>query len=185
MGCRKTGCDGELPFRFRQVLDHQGNDSDRNPLPPSRRKRRIGLGTSDNRVHHSDGHYSDSEVRSLAREDAICRRLMTAPGVGPITAERFRAAIDDVTRFRSAHAVESYLGLVPGEHSSSDSQHRLGITKAGSTRLRTCLIQSAWCSRRCRNTPPMVRTRSAKRVASLVEQARREADRVSPHDEDK
>jgi transposase len=81
---------------------------------------------------------------------------MTAPGVGPITAVRFRAAIDDVTRFRSAHAVGSYLGLVPGEHSSSDSQHRLGITKAGSTRLRTCLIQSAWCARRCRNTPQMV-----------------------------
>ena len=96
---------------------------------------------------------ADREIRSIARNDEVCRRLMTAPGVGPITAVRFRAAIDDVTRFRSAHAVESYLGLVPGEYSSSNTQHRLGITKAGSTRLRTSLIQSAWCARRCEASP--------------------------------
>ena len=99
---------------------------------------------------------ADSELRRIARTDQICRRLMTAPGVGPVTAVRFRAALDDVTRFRSAHSVESYLGLVPGEHSSSDSQHRLGITKAGAKKLRACLVQSAWCARRCKQAPRMV-----------------------------
>jgi hypothetical protein len=40
---------------------------------------------------------------------------MSVPSVGPVTSVRFAAAIDDVTRFPSAHAVESFLGLTPGE----------------------------------------------------------------------
>lgn len=96
------------------------------------------------------------EVVELAHHDAVCIRLMTVPGVGPITALRFRAVLDDVSRFCSAHQVESYLGLVPGQRSSSQSVHRLGITKAGSGPLRACLIQAAWCARRCRVIPPMV-----------------------------
>jgi transposase len=99
---------------------------------------------------------ADKDLRSIVRSDEVCRRLMTVPGVGPVTAVRFRAAIDDVTRFRTGHAVESYLGLVPGEHSSAETQRRLGITKAGSTPLRTCLVQAAWCARRCRRRPKMV-----------------------------
>jgi transposase len=44
---------------------------------------------------------------------------MTVPGVGPSTSVRFVAALDEISRFSGAHAVESYLGLVPGENSSS------------------------------------------------------------------
>jgi hypothetical protein len=47
-----------------------------------------------------------------------CKLLMTAPGVGPVTAVRFAAAIDEVERFEDGHRVESYLGLIPGESSS-------------------------------------------------------------------
>ena len=76
---------------------------------------------------------------------------MTVPGVGPLTALRFVAALDDVTRFESAHQVESYLGLVPGENSSSDRQQRLSITKAGPRALRWVLVQAAWALHtRCR-----------------------------------
>ena len=99
---------------------------------------------------------SDRELLALARNDETCRRLMTVPGVGPVTAVRFKAALDDRTRFRSAHAVESYLGLVPGQYSSSSSQHYLGITKAGPPALRACLVQAAWSARRCNVTSPMV-----------------------------
>ena len=81
---------------------------------------------------------------------------MTVPGVGPVTAMRFVAAIDDVSRFGGAHSVESYLGLVPGEHSSSERQHRTGITKAGATKLRWALVQASWSARRCRPHDPMV-----------------------------
>ena len=94
---------------------------------------------------------ADAEVKSWAVADETCGRLMTVPGVGPLTALRFVAALDDVKRFESAHQVESYLGLVPGEHSSSERQQRLSITKAGPRALRWVLVQAAWALHlRCR-----------------------------------
>jgi transposase len=99
----------------------------------------------------------DAQVSRVAKEDATCRLLMTMPGVGPITAVRFVAAIDDRTRFNDAHKVQSYFGLTPGERSSSDSQHRTGITKAGCNKTRWCLVQAAWVAWRRRPSHPIVR----------------------------
>jgi len=99
---------------------------------------------------------ADRELLRLAREDALCCRLMTVPGVGSVTAVRFAAALDEIGRFPHAHAVEAYLGLTPGEHSSSDKQRRTSITKAGPTQLRWALVQAAWSARRCRAQDPMV-----------------------------
>ena len=94
---------------------------------------------------------SEKRIAMLAK-DELCQRLMTVPGVGPSTAVRFVAAIDDITRFESAHKVESYLGLVPGESSSSERQQRLSITKAGSASVRWVLGQAAWALQvRCRD----------------------------------
>jgi transposase len=94
---------------------------------------------------------ADAELEKEAKADETCQRLMTVPGVGAVTALRFVAALDDVSRFEDAHHVESYLGLVPGESSSSDRQQRLSITKAGPRRLRWVLVQAAWSLRvRCR-----------------------------------
>lgn len=94
---------------------------------------------------------SEKRIETLA-EDELCQRLMTVPGVGPSTAVRFVAAIDDVTRFESAHKVASYFGLVPGENSSSDRQQRLSITKAGPASVRWVLGQAAWALQiRCRD----------------------------------
>jgi len=58
---------------------------------------------------------ADLELSTLAKADATCQRLMTVPGVGPVTAMRFAATVDDVGRFANAHQLESLLGLVPGE----------------------------------------------------------------------
>ena len=79
---------------------------------------------------------ADAELKRLARADPTCRRLMSVPGVGPVTVVRFAAAVDNVSRFSNAHALESYLGLTPGERSSGDHQHSTGITKAAAPRLR-------------------------------------------------
>lgn len=93
---------------------------------------------------------SDQRIEALAK-NGLCQRLMTVPGVGPSTAVRFVAAIDDVTRFESAHKVEAYLGLAPGESSSSERQQRLSITKAGPSTVRWVLVQAAWVLQvRCR-----------------------------------
>jgi transposase len=117
---------------------------------------------------------ADRDVAATAKADAIARRLMTVPGVGPTTSLRFVAALDEISRFGGAHAVESYLGLVPGEHSSSGRTRRTGITKAGSTALRWCLVQAAWAARRARRQDPMQRwadaieLRRGRRVAVLA-----------------
>ncbi len=99
---------------------------------------------------------ADKDLKEIAGKDEQCRRLMTVPGVGPVTAVRFIAAIDEISRFKTAHDLESYIGLVPGESSSSESKHRLSITKAGNAALRRTLVQAAWAAHRCRNKPPMV-----------------------------
>lgn len=101
--------------------------------------------------------HAEAELLKLARENEVCRRLMTVPGVGPVTAVRFMASLDQIDRFDNAHAVEAYFGLVPGEFSSSDRQHRLSITKAGAVTVRWALVQAAWCCRRVRPFDPMVR----------------------------
>jgi transposase len=99
---------------------------------------------------------ANKDVARMAADDPNCQRLMTVPGVGPVTALRFVAAVDDNTRFKSAHAVESYLGLVPGEYSSSGHKERLGITKAGPASVRWVLVQAAWAMRRTRPGDPAV-----------------------------
>lgn len=99
---------------------------------------------------------ADQEMSSLAKADTTCQRLMTVPGVGPVTAMRFSATVDDVARFSSAHQLESYLGLVPGEHSSGDRRHVTSITKAGSSEMRWVLVQACWVARRWFRSDPMV-----------------------------
>jgi transposase len=76
---------------------------------------------------------ADRELAKVAKADPVAHRLMTTPGVGPATAVRFVAALDEISRFSGAHAVESYLGLVPGEDSSSERKRRTSITNAGPT----------------------------------------------------
>jgi transposase len=98
---------------------------------------------------------ADREVRALAEADPIARRLMTVPGVGPVTAVRFVATVDDPTRFTGAHAVEAYVGLVAGQRSSGDHTRHLGITKAGSPALRWCLVQAAHCAKRTLRASPL------------------------------
>ena len=96
------------------------------------------------------------ELDLLAAGDPTCQRLMTAPGVGTISALRFFAAIDDIGRFPSHSAVQSYLGLTPGEHSSSERQRKTSITKAGSAPVRSTLGQACWCAWRSQPDDPLV-----------------------------
>jgi transposase len=117
---------------------------------------------------------ADRDLATTAKADPIACRLMTVPGIGPATAVRFVAALDDISRFPGAHAVESYLGLVPGEDSSAERRRRTSITKAGPAALRWCLVQGAWAARRTRRKDPMhrwvdeIEKRRGTRVAVLA-----------------
>jgi transposase len=87
--------------------------------------------------------YADQVIEEITTHDARVQRLRSVPSIGPVTAAAFVATIDDVRRFRRAHEVEAYLGLVPRELSSGESQRRGRITKAGHARTRWLLIQAA------------------------------------------
>jgi len=87
---------------------------------------------------------ADHELAVLEQTDPSVALLMTAPGIGAVTASALVATIDDVTRFGSAHQFEAYLGLVPGERSSGEVRRIGPITKAGNARARWLLVEAAW-----------------------------------------
>ena len=99
---------------------------------------------------------ADAEIKALAQNNETCRLLMTAPGVGPLTSLFFYTVVDDVTRFKGAQALESYLGLTPGEHSSSLRKSRTSITKAGSSQVRRVMVQACWAAWTFRKNDPLV-----------------------------
>ena len=79
----------------------------------------------------------------MARNSEACGRLMAIPGVGPITALAFAAAIDDPMRFRRSRDVGAYLGMVPRRYQSGEIDHVGSISKCGDRRLRTLLYEAA------------------------------------------
>lgn len=119
----------------------------------------------------------DEQLAALVNHAAVLKRLTTVPGVGPVTAVSFVATLDDVRRFRDAHQVQSYLGLVPQEWSSSEIQRKGRITKAGNSRTRWLLVEAAWAILRRRkkvDTAPLrewadrIGSRRGSRVAAVA-----------------
>jgi transposase len=68
---------------------------------------------------------ADEQFETMVATDPMVKRLTTVPGIGPITASAFVAALDVASRFERAGQVTSYLGLVPQEHSSGEKQRRV------------------------------------------------------------
>ncbi len=71
------------------------------------------------------------KLLALARDNDESRRLMTVPGIGPITALAFHSAIDDPTRFRRSRSVGAYFGLTPRRHASGEVDWTGRISKCG------------------------------------------------------
>jgi transposase len=78
-----------------------------------------------------------------ARHDPICRRLMTAPGVGAVVALTYRATIDQPQRFVHSRAVGAHVGLTPKRHQSGETGYDGRVSKCGDTMLRTMLYEAA------------------------------------------
>jgi transposase len=120
----------------------------------------------------------EDELAKLCATEPVVELLATTPGVGPIVAASFVSVVDDANRFRSAHHVESYLGLVPSEDSSGGKRKIGSISKKGNSYLRALLVQSAWSIMRSPVTSPLrvwadaVAERRGKKVA-VVALARR------------
>lgn len=82
-------------------------------------------------------------VLRAVRIDPVCRRLMTMPGIGPVTALTYRATIDDPKRFRRSRSVGAYLGLTPRRYQSGEVDRVGRITKVGDSETRTALFEAA------------------------------------------
>ena len=85
----------------------------------------------------------DRFIRVQARSDEVCRRLMTAPGVGPVIALDYSAVIDDPKRFKKSSTVGAYLGLTPRPYQSGEVDKTGRISKCGDTLLRNYLYEAA------------------------------------------
>src|SRR5437016_6458104 len=85
----------------------------------------------------------DGAVIQEAEKRPAAMRLMTQPGVGPVTALAFVLTIGPVERFQKSKKLVSYLGLNPSENSSAGKQRLSGISKQGNSMLRYLLVEAA------------------------------------------
>ena len=85
----------------------------------------------------------DRRISQMARQDEVCRRLMTISGVGPIVSLSFRATIDDPKRFKDSKAVPAHLGLTPRVYQSGEIDRSGHISKCGDKMMRHALYEAA------------------------------------------
>ena len=79
----------------------------------------------------------------IVRDDDVCRRLMTVPGVGPVVALTYRATVDVPARFRKSKAVGAVFGLTPSRYQSGESERAGGISRCGDEMMRAMLYEAA------------------------------------------
>lgn len=84
----------------------------------------------------------DQQVRKMAYEDKEVQRLMTVPGVGPVTALTYKTEIFDPSRFKTPKSVGAYLGMTPTQYASGETQRQGRVSKCGSTELRSLLVEA-------------------------------------------
>jgi transposase len=83
------------------------------------------------------------EMLKIARADRVCRRLMSAPGVGALVALTYRSAVDDPSRFEKSSAIGAYFGLTPKKYQSGETDRDGGVSKVGDGMVRTALFEAA------------------------------------------
>jgi transposase len=86
---------------------------------------------------------ADRTLAAVARRSDIGRRLMTIPGVGPITALGYTATVDDPRRFGTSKAIGAHLGLTPRVYQSGEIDRSGQISKCGDRMMRHLLYEAA------------------------------------------
>jgi transposase len=82
-------------------------------------------------------------VLDVVRDDEVCRRLMTIPGVGAITALTFKTGVDMPGRFAKSKTVGAHFGLTPRKFSSGEIDYQGRISKCGDAMVRSALYEAA------------------------------------------
>ena len=98
--------------------------------------------------HFNSAAAAQKQIRYFCKNDAELQQssawLKSLPGIGEIVATHLVARLGDPTLITNVRQIAGFLGLVSSEHSTGDKQNRGEITRAGDSRLRNKLIQSAW-----------------------------------------
>ncbi|MEA1761889.1 IS110-like element ISPsy7 family transposase [Pseudomonas syringae pv. tomato] len=112
----------DLPLQFKRVMEHLLED-----------------------IHRLDTEIKacDAQIKQQLAQDDAGTRLMTIPGIGPITASAFVADLGDASNFRASRDLSAFLGLVPRQFSTGGRPVLLGISKRGDRHLRTLLVQGS------------------------------------------
>jgi transposase len=95
------------------------------------------------RCIHGEVAKLDAALSKLAQSDPVCRRLMTAPGVGALTALTFRAAVDEPGRFPRSRDIAAHFGLTPRSIQSGERDLKGRISRRGDATVRTALFVAA------------------------------------------
>jgi transposase len=85
----------------------------------------------------------DVEIKQQLSEDAVGMRLLSIPGIGPLTASALVADVGDASTYKSSRDFAASLGLVPRQYSTGGKTNLLGISKRGDKYLRCLLVQGA------------------------------------------
>jgi transposase len=85
----------------------------------------------------------DNRTRHMAHDDPVCQRLMTAPGVGFVTALTFKSGVDDPARFKQSRTVAAHFGLTPRRFQSGEIDFDGHISRAGDAGVRSTLYVAA------------------------------------------
>ena len=99
-------------------------------------------------IHQLDGLEADIEklerrIVKHGKTSETSMRLAAVPGIGPITASAFAAAVEDASRFKSARHFAAWLGLTPKQNATALKQRKGRISKMGNPYLRTLLVLGA------------------------------------------
>jgi transposase len=95
------------------------------------------------RVLHEQIDILHRRLLAVVRNDDVCRRLMTIPGVGPVVALTYRVTVDVPARFKNSKAVGVAFGLTPARYQSGESDRTGGISRCGDEMMRMMLYEAA------------------------------------------
>jgi transposase len=87
--------------------------------------------------------YYTEKLAMIGAAHPVCQRLMTVPGIGPLTATAVVAAVSDAAHFKNGRQFAAWVGLVPQQHSTGGKPRLLGISKRGDVYLRKLLVHGA------------------------------------------
>jgi hypothetical protein len=88
-------------------------------------------------------HQRHRRLLAIVRDDDVCRRLMTIPGVGPVVALTYCVTVDVPARFRNSKAVGAVFGLTPSKYQSGENDRTGAISRCGDEMTRMMLYEAA------------------------------------------